>query len=234
MACRARLCYVNANLLVALDRRDPRALRFAGENAGCLYTVANVIEDEVPRARQVAGRHGIQVRTAPRSVIQAFAQAAARLQAALAREYTLSANDLKDIDHIAMAIATGARFFVTSEPKLCRWIEEYRDITGSLQCIDWRGGSCNGNTGRDKAGKTRSHEAKRRPRRAASQSRSPKGRGAKRKGRKGNSRLLHGQAKPRTGGKNTKKPGRERKRKVASKSSISRVDYRSGPVALAL
>ena len=215
MACRARLCYVNANLLVALDRRDPRALRFAGENAGCLYTVANVIEDEVPRARQVAGRHGIQVRTAPRSVIQAFAQAAARLQAALARKYTLTANDLKDIDHIAMAVATGAQYFVTSEPKLCKWIAEYRDITGSLQCIDWRGGSCNGDTGRDKAGEARSHEAERRPRRAASQSRSPKGGGAKRKGSKGDSRLLHGQAKPKTGDENTKKPGGKRKREIA-------------------
>ncbi len=197
--CRAAYCYVNANLLVGLDRRDPRAIRFAAENTGCLYTVANVVGDEVPGARRIAGRYGIQYRVASRGVMERFARAAARLLGALGSRYTLSPNDLKDIDHIAMALATGARYFVTSEAKLCRWIEESRDITGGLRCVDWRTGSCNGLTGRDKAGEARGHEGKRGPRAPRGEARGPKGGRRPRPGGPRHGRLLRGETHPSQG-----------------------------------
>jgi len=162
----AGLCYVNGNFLVALDRGDPRALSFLERHRGRLYTIANIMEEDVSGARRVAGEHGIVVRYMNAAEVARQNSIAARLLAEVSKRYTLGENDPRDIDHIAAAVATGARYFVTSEPKLCRWIDEYRDITGSLQCIDWRGGSCSGNTGRDKKDKarTRTENRKNNPR----------------------------------------------------------------------
>ena len=214
--CRDAVCYVNANLLVALDRRDRRAIEFAGRNRGCLYTVAEVIEDEVPGAAEIARRHGILVRTVSRGLMAEFSVIAVRLLGALQARYTLSDNDLKDIDHIAMTVATGARAFVTSEPKLCRWIEEYRDITGTLQCIDWREGECSGLTGRDKEGEARVHEEDRSPRVSKGEARSRKGGRPRETGGRGHREVLRKGAnaqRSRKKAERTRKEVRGRKRR---------------------
>ena len=149
------LCYVNGNFLIALDRGDPRALRFLEKYSDRLYTVANVMEEDVAGARRIAERYGITIRYMNSAEIMRQASIAARLLAAVSEKYTLGANDPRDIDHIAAAVATGAGYFVTSESKLCRWIREYRHITGNLKCIDWRGEKCSGEPRRDTPNKTR-------------------------------------------------------------------------------
>jgi len=116
------LCYVNGNFLIALDRGDPRALRFLERYRDILYTIANIIEEDVIGARRVALEHGVQIRFMNAAEIARQTSIVARLLTAVAERYTLGANDPKDLDHIAAAVATGARYFVTSEPKLCRWI----------------------------------------------------------------------------------------------------------------
>ena len=109
------------------------------------------MDEDVPDARGIAEARGISMRYMNAAEIMRQTSIAARLLAAAAERYTLGGNDPRDIGHIAAAVATGARFFVTGEPKLCRWIEEFRDITGALACVDWRTGECRGNAGRDKA-----------------------------------------------------------------------------------
>ncbi len=213
--CRSAFCYVNANLLVGLDRRDPRALRFASENRGCLYTVANVIEDEVHGAESIANHYGIRYRRVSRSIILEFSRISARLAEELGGIYTLSPNDFKDIDHIAMALATGARVFVTSEHKLCRWIDTFRHITGDLQCIDWRTGNCNGIPGRNKKNTHRKHEKNRSTRAPSSKSRSNKTRHKPTANSSHNNRLLHRKAPRKKSRRKTKKSNKEkRKRKI--------------------
>ena len=56
------LCYVNGNFLIALDRGDPRALRFQKKYSDRLYTVANVMKEDVAGARRIAERYGITIR----------------------------------------------------------------------------------------------------------------------------------------------------------------------------
>ena len=145
----AGLCYVNGNFLVALDRGDPRAQRFLEKYRGRIYTIANIMDEDVAGARKIAEAHGIGIRYMNAVEIMKQTSIAARLLDAISEKYTLGENDPRDIEHIAAAIATGARYFVTSEPKLCQWIEEFRDITGTIICIDWRTGECRGNAGRD-------------------------------------------------------------------------------------
>ena len=57
----------------------------------------------------------------------------ARLVASLRWRETLSENDMIDLWHLAAAVALGARYFVTSDRKLCRWIDsEYRGLIATL------------------------------------------------------------------------------------------------------
>ena len=60
--CKNAVCYVNGNLLVALDRGDPEAEEFAEKHKGCLYTVGQIMDVDVPNAREIAASHDIQYR----------------------------------------------------------------------------------------------------------------------------------------------------------------------------
>ena len=139
--CRDAVCYVDGNLIVALDRKEREAIDFARRNAGCLYTVAQIMDIDVSGAREVALRHGIQYRWVSKSVYEAIEVEAARLVALLERDgWTLNDRQVRDARHLAAARVTGARFLVTGEELICRWAELY--YGGRPACIDWRGGWC--------------------------------------------------------------------------------------------
>ncbi len=139
--CRDAVCYVNGNLIVALDRRDSDAIKFVESNQGCLYTVAQIMDRDVIGARGIARRYGIQYRWVSKTVYERIEAEAWKLIVKLERDgWTLNDRQRRDARHIVAAVETGARFFVTEERVLCEWLSKY--YSGRLSCLRWRGGSC--------------------------------------------------------------------------------------------
>ena len=221
------LCYVNGNFLVALDRGDSRALRFLEKYRSRLYTIANIMDEDVSGARSIASAHGISIRYMNAAEIMKQASIATRLLEAVSKKYTLGENDPSDIDHIAAAVATGARYFVTSESKLCKWIREYKHITGEIECIDWRKVSCNDDNkpGRDKAHPPRTPQENRPNSTRQGPHKSSRSRGASKRDSNSTKRV---QARQNNQGRGRKKARKargkkgKRKRKVAGRKQRRR------------
>ncbi len=159
--CRSSYCYVNSNFLIMLIRGESRAVEFARANRGCLFTSRPHIEEELvfseldrERLENATAENSIVLRGMSRAHRARGEALTWRMVSALRRAgERLNEGDERDLWHLAAAVALGARYFVSSDRKLCSWINTvHRNRLDRLArqyfnrplpyCINWEEGEC--------------------------------------------------------------------------------------------
>ena len=213
-----RDCYVNANFMIDLRARKKaawrrrRAREFARRHRGRLFTYERFAAREVPDRVALSNMHDILLVAdcGDETRENAVFRLAANLIEEIGREHEITDRTARDLEHVAAAIVLGARYYVTSDETLCRWINNgYPHLFRGLRCINHRRGeSCD-------LAREESHAREDRRTRSNTLVRQGSTSRGQRPGRKGKSSLRK-RPNTETGSRSkAKKPGHKRKREIA-------------------
>ena len=91
----------------------PKPKEFAEKHKGCLYTVGQIMDVDVPNAKEIAVSHDTQYRYVTKPIYERIeAEALSFVGALLRYGWTLNERQVRDSRHIIAARITGALFFV--------------------------------------------------------------------------------------------------------------------------